>query len=56
MLALTGEWALTQAVDPGHDGPDVAAFGQFDADGFFDDLALGDGSLELVIDFSQWPT
>ena len=33
MLALAVEGALTQAYDPGYDGPVVAAFSKFEADG-----------------------
>ena len=33
MLALAVEGALAQAVDPGHDGPVVAAFSKFEVDG-----------------------
>ena len=52
-MTLAVEWALTQAVDPGHDGPTVAVLSKFDADGLFDGLTLSNGSLELVIDFGH---
>ena len=48
MLALAVEGALTQAYDPGNDGPVVAAFSKFEADGLFDGLALGEGGLKFV--------
>ena len=37
MLALAVEGALTQAYDPGYDGPVVAALSKFEADGMVDD-------------------
>ena len=42
MLALAVEGALTQAFDPGHDGPVLAAHSKFEADGLFDGLTLSD--------------
>ena len=46
MFALAVEGALAQAVDPSHNGPVVAAFFEFEADGLIEGLALGDGGLK----------
>ena len=51
MLALAVEGALMQAYDPGYDGPVVAAFSKFEADGLFDGLVLSDGGLIFISPF-----